>query len=802
MIGQTISHYRILEKLGEGGMGVVYKAEDTKLHRPVALKFVPPELTRDPEAKERFTHEAQAASALDHPNIAVIHEIDETKDGSSFICMAYYEGQTLKEKIKAGPLKIEEAIDTARQIAEGLQRAHEAGIVHRDLKPANVIITKRGEVKIVDFGLAKLIGDTKITKTGRTVGTAAYMSPEQARGYPVDHRTDIWSFGVVLYEMLTGQLPFKGDYEQAVIYGILNENPPEISDFRADLPENLQRVCGRCLQKQRTARPKTMKEVLELLSERRVIARLSSQIWRRRLNRRHPAVIVPMLALLALSAWFLVSQVLGPRAPVPTKWRVGILPFQNVTNEVEIAEWPLLVQMLFVGEFTGIEELGIVDPLSLNGLIESSFGTPEPQRGPELYELIKSAGVSFIIDGSIFKSAHGYKIQSNIVDPASEEVSYSADVLITSDEDLPQAVDILSQEFLDFFQVEIFRSSEDKNLRPWLSHRTVNIGARKAFMQASQLIYRSQPGGEKYLLRAIELDSTFISPRVWLISGLVYQARIKEAKEQYQYLLELQSDTSPFENAMIGWAGAYLGEDVSAQARYLRVALDYSPGNNILLYNLGRIRYIMEDYEGAAQALTPAVEMQWQYSPAYYLLAECYNLIGRYKEAKRILERSLSIKPVYPDVYSLLFTLSLRDNDTTKARAYETIFIQRSREAGNPLGTVYGALGTRNLSDRFHHYAIKFYRRALFLQPDHPGHHDGLAEALYREGDVDAARIEFYRCLQLDSGWIRAHLMLGEIYEKTGETESALKHYNAYLARDSTSTDAKAIRQRIEALKH
>jgi serine/threonine protein kinase len=209
MIGQTISHYKILEKLGGGGMGVVYKAEDTKLKRLVALKFLPTELTHDEEAKVRFVHEAQAASALDHPNICNIHEIDETDDGRIFICMAYYEGETLKEKIERGPLPIDQTLDLTLQIAQGLAKAHEHGITHRDIKPANVMITKDGIAKIVDFGLAKLAGQSRLTQTGSTLGTMAYMSPEQARAEVVDHRTDIWALGVVLYEMLTGQLPFK-----------------------------------------------------------------------------------------------------------------------------------------------------------------------------------------------------------------------------------------------------------------------------------------------------------------------------------------------------------------------------------------------------------------------------------------------------------------------------------------------------------------------------------------------------------------------------------------------------------------
>ena len=233
MIGSKISHYKILEKLGGGGMGVVYKAEDTKLHRAVALKFLPPELTRDEETKQRFIHEARAASSLQHQNICTIHEIDETDDGQLFICMDCYEGETLKEKIKSGLLKIDEAVEISIQVSQGLSAAHEKGIIHRDIKPANIFITDRNEVKILDFGLAKSSAYTKITRTDSTKGTIAYISPEQAQGKEATHQSDIWSLGVVMYEMLTGRLPFEGDVDQVIIYSILDKEPEKITSYKS-----------------------------------------------------------------------------------------------------------------------------------------------------------------------------------------------------------------------------------------------------------------------------------------------------------------------------------------------------------------------------------------------------------------------------------------------------------------------------------------------------------------------------------------------------------------------------------------
>ena len=267
MIGKTIAHYRIIEKLGGGGMGVVYKAEDTKLKRTVALKFLPPGFSLDPDAKARFMQEAQTASSLQHANICVIHDIDETEDGQMYICMEHYEGETLNKRIERGPLGINEALDVALQLARGLARAHEAGIVHRDIKPANIMITKRGEVRILDFGLAKLAGHSKLTRTGSTLGTLAYMSPEQARGEEVGRETDVWSLGTVLYEMLTGKAAFKADYQPAVLYSILNDNPMSPRSLRPGIPDAIEAIVLRAIEKDSAARFSTAGEMAAALAE-------------------------------------------------------------------------------------------------------------------------------------------------------------------------------------------------------------------------------------------------------------------------------------------------------------------------------------------------------------------------------------------------------------------------------------------------------------------------------------------------------------------------------------------------------
>ena len=260
-VGEEIAHFRVLERLGGGGMGVVYKALDVRLGTTVALKFLPARSTADDEAKARFIQEAKAASALDHRNICTIHEIGETETGELFIAMAYYEGPSLKQRIENGPMPIREALAHFADVAEGLRRAHEARIVHRDIKPANVMLDEGGKVKIVDFGLAKMSG-ADLTREPRAMGTIAYMSPEQTYGAGVDRRTDIWSLGVLFYEMLTGRRPFRGDTQWRLIYAIRYSEPIPIHELRSETPAAVAALVSRCLEKDAVNRYQTVSELL------------------------------------------------------------------------------------------------------------------------------------------------------------------------------------------------------------------------------------------------------------------------------------------------------------------------------------------------------------------------------------------------------------------------------------------------------------------------------------------------------------------------------------------------------------
>jgi formylglycine-generating enzyme required for sulfatase activity/dienelactone hydrolase len=311
MVGETVSHYRILEELGGGAMGVVYKAQDLRLKRLVALKFLPPVLTRDVDAKDRFVQEAESASALDDPHVCTVYDIDETADGRVFIAMGFYDGETLKKRIQRGPLSIEDVATIGAQIARGLSAAHEAGIVHRDIKPANVMLTSKGEVKIVDFGIAKLAGQSDLTRTGLSLGTVSYMAPEQFIGQ-VDRRADIWSLGVVLYEMLTRRRPFEGENDMTVMRAVVDRTPPPVKVLRPDVPDAMVAIIERALQKDPSHRFESATEMADALEATirpaaPAAIRIDDTSATLRTIRR-PVVAVPALAVIGVVTYVMIAS--------------------------------------------------------------------------------------------------------------------------------------------------------------------------------------------------------------------------------------------------------------------------------------------------------------------------------------------------------------------------------------------------------------------------------------------------------------------------------------------------------------
>src|SRR3989441_2751331 len=377
MIGRIISHYKILEKLGEGGMGVVYRAEDLKLHRTVAIKFLPKEHTVQGEARERFMREARSASGLNHPNICTIHEIDEA-DGEIFIVMEFIEGKSLRQAIDAGPLPIPEVIKLAINIAEGLRAAHAKGIVHRDIKPENIIITNGGAAKIADFGLARSTEPTQQPDSTRLSGTIAYMSPEQLEGNHVNHLADIWSLGIVLYESATGRRPFSGDYDQATMYAIAHERPRPASAIRPDIPADLEKIMDRCLEKVPVLRYQDAESLLDDL---------------RRIE----------------------HELIDPRAAATKS--IAILPFADISPEQDNKYFSDGLTEEIIASLSRLRNVKVISRTSVMHYERS---------GKSMKQIAAELGVQYVLEGSVRKSGSDIRITTQLID-AAQDVSLWAE---------------------------------------------------------------------------------------------------------------------------------------------------------------------------------------------------------------------------------------------------------------------------------------------------------------------------------------------------------------------------------------
>lgn len=415
MIGETVSHYRITKQLGMGGMGVVYEAVDTNLDRTVALKFLPLEATRDPEAKARFIHEAKAASSLDHPNVCTVHEIGEADDGRMFLVMACYQGETLKERIARGPLPLDEAMSITRQVAEGLAVAHDKGIVHRDIKPANIFITDSGLVKILDFGVAKLSGQTQLTRAGTTLGTANYMSPEQARGDATDRRSDLWCLGVVLYEMVSGTVPFRGDYPHAVIYGILNEEPKPVTGLRTGVPLELERVVGKCLAKDAGQR---YHHADDLLADLRRMGASSAHLPSAAASRRRPGrarmtdvYVVVTVALFVVTAIFVVAH-FHSAASINTRKSIAVLPFRNIVAQPGYEWFGDGMTEAIIGHLAKIDDLKVTSSTSVQQFKDSH---------QDIKEIAAELGVATVLEGTVQQAGGRIHLVVKLIDARSDE---------------------------------------------------------------------------------------------------------------------------------------------------------------------------------------------------------------------------------------------------------------------------------------------------------------------------------------------------------------------------------------------
>jgi tetratricopeptide (TPR) repeat protein len=447
LIGTTVSQYEIVAKLGGGGMGVVYKARDVKLGRSVALKFLPPQWSHDEGAKQRFVREAQAASATNHRNICVIHNIDETADGRLFIVMAYYEGETLKQKLERGPLPIIEAIEIASEIADGLAKAHAQGVVHRDVKPGNLIVTEDG-VKILDFGLAKFADALQLTVPGSTIGTVGYMSPEQARGEEADARSDVWALGIVMFEMLTGAVPFRGTYQEATFHAIKHEPPPSLRAARPDIPDALERIVMKALEKDPEKRFQNAREPardLKLLAGRTVpvdlltievtrpagvgpdsLPRLAAP--RRIFTPARSGIFVALLIVIAAGVYFWMARPIERVA-------IAIAPVINQTGYTELDAYRLGLTNAFIRELEGSPYVRVIPYSRLLEMIGRFLSTgADPSSREALEALASRSRARFVIVPTLGYESGGWhaQIEIRLADTATNVAVYRTDRIVSS----------------------------------------------------------------------------------------------------------------------------------------------------------------------------------------------------------------------------------------------------------------------------------------------------------------------------------------------------------------------------------
>jgi serine/threonine protein kinase/tetratricopeptide (TPR) repeat protein len=651
MIGQTISHYKILEELGSGGMGVVYKAEDTKLRRTVALKFLPSELTRDKDAKKRFIHEAQAASALQHHNICTIHEIDETPDGRMFICMDRYDGETLKQKIARGPLPVEEALDIVIQAAEGLSKAHEAGVVHRDIKPANVLITSDGVVKIVDFGLAKLGGQTRVTKTGTTVGTIAYMSPEQASGQEVDARSDMFSLGAVLYELLTGKLPFKGDHEAAVLYGIMHNDPGPLSEYRTDTPTDLQLVIDKALAKNPDERYLIAADMCRDI--KRLQAGSRPLIRRRRFLRYglSAALIVSAAVLLTILKPFRV-EIAPDQAAIAAGNSLAIMYFENLVDKDDPERWGEIVTNLLITDLSESESVRVVSSQRLYDILK--------QKGEEgrkvidrttATEVAHDAGAKWMLLGSILQEEPSFIVTSQLVDVGTGEIISSQRITGDASEKVFSLVDKLTREVRNDLDLPV-QDEEEPDL-PVTDITTHSEDAYRYYVEGMNYLNAYALGeANKSFQRALEYDSTLVMA-YYRQTGRFMPGTTTEKKELIDKAMPYVEKATGKERLLIRSRSDFLSGDTEGAREKLESLVEEFQDDKGAYMDLGSIyRYGESDYEKAISVYRRVVELDPLYAPVYNALAYCYSHIGIADSAFWAINQFVDLKPDDANAYN------------------------------------------------------------------------------------------------------------------------------------------------------
>ena len=671
MIGQKISHYTIVEKLGEGGMGVVYKAQDTKLDRFVALKFLPAHVAKSEQEKSRFFQEAKSASALNHPNVCTIYGIDEVEgpDGTSqqFIEMELVDGMTLRDKVaSSSPLNIKQVVDYGIQIGEALQEAHSKGIIHRDIKSENIMVNSKNQIKVMDFGLAKLKGSLKLTRTSSTIGTLAYMSPEQIQGIEADTRSDIFSYGVVLFEMTTGKMPFRGEHEAAVMYSIVNEEPEPASKFRNDIPEELFHILKKSLEKDPEDRYQSMSEIIVDL---RRLKKESTRVFR---TQEHPLpkqapskiaaasssrgindfmkkkYIIAIIAVAVIISLFIArNSLLSVFIGGDDKKIIVVLPFENLGPADKD---------YFVDGMTD-EVTSRLSGLSGLKVIARSSAVQYKKTTKTLKQIGEELGVNYVLQGTVrWETVDGktnVRVNPTLIRVEDETQAWSESIESVLSSAFKLQSDIASR-VAGAMNIALAKN-EHNSLTTSL---TENSEAYDNYLQAVEYADRSVAKSDqeiaiKLFTKAVRLDPKFAAAyaRLGKAHASFYwffydrtSNRIAMAREAAEKAIELAPELSEAHEAM-GWFHYHTKLDYTNALKEFDLALKYRPNNAQVHYGIAAVMRRQGNLQGSIDAFKRSIEANPRASDILRQLGETVTLMRKYEEADSYQDRSLELAP-------------------------------------------------------------------------------------------------------------------------------------------------------------